>query len=274
MKDIRKVKLEGLRFGRLLVLEYLHGKSKYRCKCDCGAVKDIWTGDFKSGKTKSCGCLNKEHELDLVGKKFNMLTVVERVGKTPEHRYLFRCICDCGEEKVAEGREIKRGKIMSCGRHNAEKVSEANTTHGMTGERIYNIYLNMKGRCSNSNNQAYVRYGGRGISVCDEWTDKENGFTNFLTWSLSNGYKEDLSIDRIDNNGNYEPANCRWTTNKVQQNNRGCSLLFTYNDETKPLTVWCEELNLKYDSVWKRINKYNYDFEKAITYKTERVKLN
>lgn len=268
---IRFEYLEGQKFGRLTVLDYVKN-SKYLCKCDCGNKKIITGHDMKIGKTKSCGCLNRSRELDIVGKKYNMLTVLERVGQTEEKRYLFRCKCDCGREKVIEGREIKRGRAKSCGNHHVEKIIEANTTHGLSKDRLYNIHSSMKERCFNSNNKNFHGYGGRGITICDEWVG-ENGFLNFYNWSLKNGYKENLSIDRIDVNGNYQPSNCRWATNKMQQLNKRNTVMHTYNGASKPLVTWCEELELNYDSVWKRLYKYDYDFEKAITYKTDRVKL-
>lgn len=268
MKDTRKIKLEGKRFGRLIVVEYLFGKSKYKCKCDCGNIKDIWTGDIISGKTKSCGCMSKERELDLVGKKFNRLTVIERCGKTDENRYLFKCICECGNEKIAEGREIKGGKIKSCGCGVIKGVKKANTTHGLTGSRLHNVWSSMKGRCLNENDPSYTRYGGRGIMICDEWL---SDFMNFYNWSMENGYSDDLSIDRIDNDGNYEPSNCRWATGVEQQNNRSITLFYEHNNETLPLTEWCERLNLSYYTIHKRISAYGYSFEKAISHKIEKV---
>lgn len=274
MVDIAGVRfdfLEGKRFSKLMVMEY-KGHSRYLCKCDCGTEKLIYGTDMKKGKTKSCGCINKSRELDIVGKKFNSLTIIEKVGKTKEKRYLFKCRCDCGTEKILEGRVVKSGKIMSCGNHNIEKVIEANTTHGLSKERIYKIHSKMKKRCFNPNDKNFKDYGGRGITVCEEWA-KEDGFLNFYKWSMQNNYQDILSIDRIDVNGNYEPSNCRWATDKMQQLNKRNTVTHTYNGVSKPLVTWCEELGLNYDSVWKRLYKYDYDFEKAITYKTERVKL-
>lgn len=268
---IRFEYLEGQKFGRLTVLEYVKN-SKYLCRCDCGNEKIIMGHDMKKGKTKSCGCLNKSRELDIVGKKFNMLTVLERVGKTDDNQYLFRCLCDCGEEKVAKGKEVKRGKTMSCGNHNAEKVSEANTTHGKSKERIYGIHRNMKRRCLNSGVKQYKDYGGRGIKVCDEWSTK-GGFERFYSWAMDNGYSDDLSIDRINVNGNYEPENCRWISMAEQQLNTRVNIYFELNGIRKPLALWCKDLELKYDPVWKRIHKYGWSFEDAVTKNIHKVKL-
>jgi hypothetical protein len=269
----RKYKLEGIRFGRLLVLEYISERKTYICKCDCGNYKELRSIDLRRGSVKSCGCLHKERELDLVGQKFTMLTVTERLGKTKDGHYLFKCICDCGNEKVIEGRLIKKGAVTSCGCRKLEITKEVMSTHGLSSSRIYATYNHMKLRCYHTENKAYHHYGGRGIKICDEWLG-ENGFINFYNWSMENGYTEKLSIDRIDNNGNYEPNNCRWVTMTEQANNKRTNLYFTYNGETKTLTEWCNKLGLKYDPVRKRIVDSGYSFEKAITHNIHRIKIN
>lgn len=271
-KDKRKYKLEDQRFGRLLVLEYLFGKLKYKCICDCGNFKEVPSGDLRSGAVQSCGCLHAERELDIVGQKFNNLLVVERLEETQNGRYLFKCLCDCGNDKIVEGRQIKTGRVNSCGCMEREARRNAQVTHGMTYTRVYAIYSKMKLRCYNKTNKSYLDYGGRGVKICDEWLG-ENGFINFMNWAMENGYKEHLSIDRIDVNGNYEPSNCRWATIEEQANNKRTNLFFTYNNETKTLAQWCVDLRLKYDPVHKRI-KSGYSFEKAITFRLHKVKIN
>jgi hypothetical protein len=107
----------------------------------------------------------------------------------------------------------------------------------MSGTRLYNIWVGLKGRCNNPNDARYDRYGGRGISVCEEWN---TSFQSFYDWAISNGYSEDLTIDRIDNDGNYEPSNCKWSTNKEQCNNRVTNINIKIGNTTKTLTEWCE----------------------------------
>jgi hypothetical protein len=127
------------------------------------------------------------------------------------------------------------------------------TTHGMTNTRPYYIWSSMRERCFNPNSQAYSNYGGRGITVCQEWKDD---FMSFYNWAINNGYTDELSIDRIDVNGNYCPENCRWITMYEQQNNKRTSVMITYNGKTQNLKMWCDELNLNYDAIRCRYQKH------------------
>lgn len=133
--------------------------------------------------------------------------------------------------------------------------------HGLCYSRIYGIWNGIINRCENPNRKAYSRYGGRGIKVCEEWHD----FINFYNWAINNGYQENLSIDRIDNKGNYEPSNCRWATAKEQSINRSSNRYFTINGETRCLKEWCEIYNISYKAVFARIYKYNWEVIFALT---------
>lgn len=128
-------------------------------------------------------------------------------------------------------------------------------------KELYRRYNHMKERCSNPNDKRYNRYGGRGIRVCDEWLQDYNSFE---TWALNNGYKPGLSIDRIDNDGNYSPDNCRFVTLAENNQNRGTSRFFTYQGKTQNLAQWCEEYGLNYHTVFCRL-KRGWSFEKAIS---------
>lgn len=129
--------------------------------------------------------------------------------------------------------------------------------------RLNDIYRNMKRRCYNPKNPAYENYGGRGIVVCDEWKERYAGYKRFKEWALSNGYQEDLTIDRIDNNKGYSPDNCRWVTRKVQNNNKRNSHLVTYKGKTQTLTQWCEELGLNYRRTEARVDLLHWSIERA-----------
>lgn len=163
---------------------------------------------------------------DLTGQRFGRLTVVERAengrcsGKAVTR---WVCKCDCGNTIIVEGHSIKRGRTKSCGCLNTERRSELlkerATTHGGCYTRLYHIYAHMKGRCYRQTDAKFRLYGGRGIKICDEWLAD---FAAFRTWALSNGYRDDLTIDRINPDGNYEPANCRWATLAEQSRNRRC----------------------------------------------------
>lgn len=119
-------------------------------------------------------------------------------------------------------------------------------------------------RCYKENNKDYNMYGGRGVVVCDEWL---NDKTKFFDWAINNDYREDLTIDRIDPNGNYEPDNCRWTDRKQQTRNRRNTKYIEYLGETKPLGEWCEILGLNYKTVYHRLMYYNWPIEKAFKFK-------
>lgn len=147
------------------------------------------------------------------GKKYGRLTVIEKTDRKQGTNYIYKCRCDCGNIVYVSSGHLGK-ETFSCGC----LKRECHTTHGMTKSRIYNIWTLMKQRCCNKSNNVYSRYGGRGIKVCDEWNDN---FENFLAWSLKNGYSDNLTIDRINNDGNYEPSNCRWVDMTTQVNNRG-----------------------------------------------------
>lgn len=133
--------------------------------------------------------------------------------------------------------------------------------HGKRYSKLYNVWNVMKQRCYNPNNKRYKDWGARGIAVCSEWKDD---FMNFYEWAMSNGYKEGLTIDRIDNSGNYEPNNCRWITNKEQARNRRSNINYTINGETRCILEWCEILGLKPKTVYQRIHYYNWTIEQAL----------
>lgn len=132
---------------------------------------------------------------------------------------------------------------------NKSGSANSNYKHGEKGTKLYRVWEQMRGRCQNKNNKNYKNYGGRGVSVCDEWME----YTNFQKWAHENGYKENLSIDRIDNDGGYNPNNCRWATVKEQNNNQRNTIRIEYKGEVKTLHEWCESLNLPVSRTYYRL---------------------
>lgn len=154
--------------------------------------------------------------IDLTGKRFGRLTVIERYGTVDGHA-AWKCKCDCGNKTVVNGKWLRAGKTTSCGCYHKELLAKRSKTHGMTKTRLYSIWHDMKNRCFYQKDKSFEDYGGRGITVCEEW---KNSFESFRDWSLLNGYSDNLTIDRINNDGNYDPSNCRWVTMKEQCSNR------------------------------------------------------
>lgn len=136
-----------------------------------------------------------------------------------------------------------------------------NRTHGMTGTRLFYIWQNMLKRCYNHNSPKYKDYGGRGITVCEEWRES---FTAFQKWAVESGYQDDLKIDRKDNNGNYCPENCHWATDKEQANNKRTNRLITCNGKTQTLAQWAEEMGIPRQTINSRINKLGWSAERAL----------
>lgn len=226
----------------------------------CGKVFYV---ELKHKNQKFCSrdCFGKSRRLDIIDKKFGRLTVLKYVESESKDS-MFLCKCDCGTEKVVRGTHLKNGKILSCGCLQKERTSKAHIKHNLSDSRIYKIYKGIIKRCYKSNDPAYKNYGGRGIKVCDEWL---KDFMSFYNWAINNGYKEDLTIDRIDVDGNYEPSNCRWVNKKIQSRNTRRNHYITYNGETHCISEWAEITNLPQSAIKHRINRDKWSIERALT---------
>lgn len=234
------IDLTNQKFGKLTAKEIVerggaHKSVKWLCECECGGSKIVDSQLLKRGFITDCGCSTKNR---LVGKRVGRLTVVANTGKHQSGHVVWLCKCDCGNytEVITSNLNPNRfNATLSCGCLRKENA----TKHNLSNTTIYKTLVSIKGRCKNPSSRFYSLYGGRGITLCDEW-DGEKGFENFYNWSISNGWKKGLSIDRIDNNKGYSPDNCRWTTQKVQANNTRRNRMITIDGETHSLTEWVE----------------------------------
>lgn len=196
--------------------------------------------------------------IDLTRQVFGKLTVIERaekrpVGKRQVMKTYWLCRCDCDNYKVIVGDNLRSGASRSCGCEVVRSTIERSTKHGGDKrgerERLYTIWVHMRGRCNKETDAAYKHYGDRGISICEEWNHSYEAFRN---WAVTNGYNDDLTIDRIDVNGNYEPDNCRWIPQSEQTKNTRRNIRVTIGEITHSLKEWCDELNLNYTTVQHR----------------------
>ena len=181
--------------------------------------------------------------IDLTGKRFGKWTVLSRADNKGTET-MWNCVCDCGCSRAVSGNNLRSGCSKSCGCSFLK--------HGKKGTRLYNIWGGMKARCYRKSHVWYKRYGGRGITVCDEWL---NDFQAFHDWAMANGYEDNLTIDRIDNNKGYQPDNCRFVTQAQQVRNRCNSQKAVINGEEKSLYEWAEMYGLSYQTVYRRCER-------------------
>ena len=195
--------------------------------------------------------------VDLTGCKFGRWSVI---SKAPNHVTssgnsftAWNCVCDCGTKRVVLNNALKSGASTSCGCIHREKQVEVArnnfSTHKETKTRLYQIWAGMRKRCNNPNASNYSNYGGRGITVCEEWDD----YTSFRDWALSHGYSDSMSIDRVNVDTGYSPNNCRWVGSVAQANNRRTSKLISMNGVTHTIAEWAKELNIPYKTLWKKL---------------------
>ncbi len=255
------IDLTGKTFNKLKVIRkapYEYGKGpRWVVECLCGESPPKIVGQYAllHDIVKSCGChknslLSKRMEKDLVGQTFGRLTVVEKLKDRDKFgNVLWRCLCSCDKhtEIIVPTYVLTSGHTKSCGCLSTEKAKERFTKWtSEEKELLDNHYANMMSRCNIVTCREYKNYGGRGIKVCDEWSNSDTGRRDFVVWAMNNGYKPGLSIERIDNNGPYAPWNCRWATNKEQCNNTRRNVFIEVKGHRLTLKQWSEFLNYEY----------------------------
>ena len=251
------ISLIGHIYGKLTVIEHEPdlGLEFWRCKCECGEEIIVKRAHLRAGNTKSCGCLRRD---DLTNQKFGRLTALKYdAGQKKWH-----CLCQCGRDLWVSPAHLKNGLTQSCGCYQKDRARETQLKHGKAHTKVFYAWSHMKDRCLNPNNKHYASYGGRNITICDRWLD----FNNFLT-DMGEPVEgpERISLDRIDNDGNYEPGNCRWANQKTQNNNKRNSKFYTHEGQTHTLPEWAEIKGVSYGQLRQRIYQRGWSFEEAIT---------
>lgn len=203
---------------------------------------------------------NKRKHIVSPGDVFGRLTILKEIQSTTDHRIVL-CRCECGKEKNVRLSSIINGDTTSCGCFNIQQVKKANTIHGKSRTRIHQIWLSMLQRCTYKNHVAYERYGGNGITICDEWMEFENFYND-----MKDEYKDNLSIDRIDNSKGYCKYNCKWSTQKEQCNNRKNNRIVTYLGKPYTMTQLAEKFNIKMGTLHDRITYQGMTPEEAVSF--------
>lgn len=200
---------------------------------------------------------------NLINNKFTKLKVIGYCGKNKWHHNLWKCLCDCGKEKIITQSDLKLNKTRSCGcllkEMNHKRLVKHSHAIKNKKTRTYNIWINILTRCNNTKNRDYKNYGGRGIKVCDRWLK----FESFLE-DMGECPSTKYSIDRINNDKGYYKENCHWATAKEQGRNQRTNHLITFNNKTQCLSAWAEEYNIPYNLLEQRINRGKMSIEKAI----------
>lgn len=232
------------------------------CICECGNEITVDGNNLKNGNTKSCGCISTVK--DITGKRFGKLVVLGPGGRCHNGEIKWRCICDCGNTTEVKGSSLRSGITKSCGCRMLDglKTGWQRSTHNQSKTRLYGIWCGMKNRATEKADKKHKKdYYGRGIKICSEW---EHSFEKFREWALPNGYEDNLTIDRIDNDGDYCPSNCRWITLSEQANNKRSNRNYTFNGETKNISQWAKTLKVSEDMLRGRLVVLGWDVQSAL----------
>lgn len=243
--------LDGETYGHWTAIKRVSG-SHYLCRCVCGIERSVRIGTLRAGKTTNCGCQKWSDLPDAIGD----WTVI---GRSTRNILYWDCRCVCGKESAVRTTELKNGRSTGCGCRRSEKMSSIKRTHGLSTTRVYNIWATIKQRCGKARN--HKDYYGRGISMDPRWA---KDFAEFYK-DVGDPPSDKHSLDRKDNEGNYEPGNVRWATQTTQGRNRRNTLYATIDGVTKSIKSWCEETGIPYGTAHTRITHYGFTPEDAVT---------
>lgn len=274
------VDLTGEKFGKLEALRKVNphitsgGRyiTMWECRCGCGNIAIVSSQKLRNGHTTSCGCNKQSNKggrfSDLTGRKFGRLTVLKYLDlhERTDKRKCWLCQCECGEIKSFAANKLINGTTLSCGCLKSERLANLNKKYQYANKRLYSIYAAMLERCYNKKNKEYKNYGGRGIKVCEEW---EENYDKFAAWAFSNGYnvnakRGECTIDRINVNLDYSPANCRWISNTEQQNNKRRHIFVTYDATIYTLADLARKLAIPYSFMRYRYVERNMSIQEII----------
>lgn len=196
----------------------------------------------------------------MVGQRYTRLTVIRENGRNKHGGVLWLCECDCGNQIEVSTNSLNKGNTKSCGclyRDYLNNSRPNSIKHGASKSRLYTIWRDMKLRCYNKKQIGYKNYGARGIKVCNEWL---YDFISFKNWAMDSGYQNGLTLDRLDNDGNYEPSNCKWSTPKEQSNHKRNNRCVVYRGEKHTIAEWSNLTGIKYHLIWTKLkNGYSMD---------------
>ena len=255
----KALQLAGTTFGKWYVKERdtsKKGRAYWICECSCGrTVQSIPSGTLTTGS--SVMCRQCASEKSLVGKTFGRLTVIKDSGERAKNgNILWECVCDCGKRRLVLGANLLNGQTKSCGCYSTDILKKVATKHGLSKvngkhTKLFRAWDAMKQRCYNKNHASYKDYGGRGIDICTEWRED---FEAFHDWSIANGFSDDLSIDRIDNDKGYSPDNCRWVDAKTQIRNRRNTVTYNWKGSEYTLAELGELTGINKMTIKSRLN--------------------
>ena len=256
--------LIGSKYNLLTIVDILPdrtpaGRAQCVVRCDCvdgqhrqrvALLKEVTAGNLKS--CGMCGYKHQRLSVDITGQQFGELKVLRKTDlRNSAENIMWECVCSCGRHVVVSGYSLRCGHSKSCGKcsYKIDRITRVTRQWKTADEhRLSEVVLDgMIQRCTNPNDSGYANYGGRGISVCDEWRNDRRSFVN---WALASGYRKGLSIDRIDPNGNYCPENCVFATSKEQCNNERRNRVITIGSQSGTIAEWADLLGVDYNSIY------------------------